>query len=165
MAAARVFQFSFIMPIKIDIDDLSKPDVIALLQAHLDFTAILSPPKSIHALDLAGLAVPEITFWTARLDNQLLGCVALKDIGEYQGEIKSMHTAKIARGKGVAKSLLLHVITTAQSRSFQTLFLETGSADGFTPARNLYQSHSFEVCPPFGDYVEDPHSVFMKKQL
>ena len=153
------------MPIKIDIDDFSNPDVIALLQAHLDFTAALSPPESIHALDLAGLAIPEITFWTARLDNQLLGCVALKDLGKNRSEIKSMHTAKIARGKGVAKLLLNHVINTARSRNIQILFLETGSADGFTPARNLYQSHGFEICPPFGTYAEDPHSVFMKKQL
>ncbi len=153
------------MPIKIDIDDLSKPDVIALLQAHLDFTAALSPPESIHALDLAGLAIPEISFWTARLDSELLGCVALKDIGDNRGEIKSMHTAAIARGKGVAKSLLKHVINFAQSGNIQTLFLETGSADGFIPARKLYQSHGFEVCPPFGTYVEDPHSVFMKKLL
>ncbi len=153
------------MPIKIEIDDLSKPDVIALLQAHLDFTATLSPPESIHALDLVGLAIPQITFWTARLDNELLGCVALKEIGNNQGEIKSMHTAEIARGKGVAKSLLMHVINTAQRRNTQTLFLETGSANGFTPARKLYQSHGFEACPPFGQYLEDPHSVFMKKQL
>ena len=153
------------MPIKIDIDDLSKPDVIALLQAHLDFMAVLSPPESIHALDLEGLAIPEISFWTARLNNELLGCVALKDIGECQGEIKSMHTAKIVRGKGVAKSLLNHVINAAQNRNIQTLFLETGSADGFTPARNLYQSHGFENCPPFGNYDEDPHSVFMTKKF
>ena len=153
------------MPIKIAIDDLSKPDVIALLQAHLDFMAVLSPPESIHALDLAGLEIPEITFWTARQKGELLGCVALKDFGKNQGEIKSMHTAEIARGKGVAKLLLKHVIDIALSRNIQTLLLETGSADGFIPARNLYQSHGFEVCPPFGDYVEDPHSVFMKKQL
>ena len=156
---------------KIIVDDLQGPEIAALLEAHLDLMRSQSPPESVHALDLDSLRVPEITFWTAWDDDtgsptkgSLLGCGALKQTGD-QGEIKSMHTAKAARGRGIAAKLLAHLESHAQSAGITRLNLETGSQDGFAPARSLYAKFGYAECPPFGDYVEDPNSTFMTKAL
>ena len=150
---------------KIIVDDLRGPEIAALLEAHLDLMRSQSPPESVHALDLESLRQPEITFWTAWEDEQLLGCGALKQMANGQGEIKSMHTAQAARGKGIAAKLLTHLEEHAKSNGLTQLSLETGTQDGFAPARALYSKFGYAVCPPFGDYVEDPNSTFMTKSL
>ncbi len=146
-------------------DDLRGPEIAALLQAHLDTMALHSPPESIHALNLDALRVPEITFWTAWEETRLLGCGALKALGSGHGEIKSMHTALQSRGRGVARRILEHILGEAAARSYTRLSLETGSADAFEPARKLYARYGFALTGPFGDYVEDPFSVFMTREL
>lgn len=151
---------------KIVVDDLRGPEIAALLEAHLDLMRSQSPPESVHALDLESLRVPEITFWTAWDGGELLGCGALKQLPQDgEGEIKSMHTAKAARGRGIAAKLLTHLEGHAQDLGLTRLNLETGSQDGFAPARNLYAKFGYEECPPFGDYIEDPNSTFMTKNL
>ncbi len=146
-------------------DDLSGPAIIALLQEHLDEMHRITPPGSVHALDLDGLRAPEITFWCAWQGDELLGCAALKQLDCRSGEIKSMRTASRHRGKGVAASLLQHVIRVAQQRAYTELKLETGSFAWFEPARALYRRHGFVECGPFADYRPDPNSVFMVKSL
>lgn len=158
------------MPLTIREDDLSGPDVARLLQKHLEFTAGESPPESSHALDLAELRAPEITFWCAWDGDVLLGCVALKDLGRANdagrhGEIKSMHTAEAARGRGVGRALMEHLMAEARQRHYARLSLETGSMESFIAARTLYASFGFQTCPPFGDYVLDPYSEFMTLEL
>ncbi len=150
---------------KIIVDDLRGPEIAALLEAHLDLMRSQSPPESVHALDLDSLRQPDITFWTAWENGELLGCGALKQMHDGQGEIKSMHTAKIARGKGIAAKLLTHLEDHARSMDLTRLSLETGTQDGFVPARTLYTKFGYAPCPPFGDYAEDPNSTFMTKQL
>lgn len=146
-------------------DDLSGPEIAALLRAHLAHSAAHSPPESVHALDLERLRAPDITFWSAWLDGQLAGCAALKELGPGHGEIKSMHTAEAHRGKGIAARLLAHILEESRVRSYQRLSLETGSMDAFAPARALYTRFGFRFCPPFPPYQEDPHSVFMTLEL
>jgi putative acetyltransferase len=146
-------------------DDLRSPDVAALLQEHLDHMHSLSPPESVHALDLDKLRAPGITFWTLRRDGELLGCGALKALAPGHGEIKSMRTAAGHLRKGVAARMLEHILAEARRRGYRRLSLETGSMDAFTPARTLYARYGFRECGPFGDYVEDPHSVFMTLEL
>jgi putative acetyltransferase len=150
---------------QIRLDDLTDPQVHALLQEHLQSMHLHSPPESIHALDLDGLRKPEITFWTAWEGDELLGCGALKEIDPQHGEIKSMRTAAAHLRKGVARQVLQHIIAEAQRRSYTRLSLETGSADAFAAARNLYASYGFDNCEPFADYALDPYSVFMMKAL
>jgi putative acetyltransferase len=148
----------------ITVDDLRGPEIAALLQRHLDLMYELTPPESVYALDLDRLRVPEITFWNANLDGQLVGCVALKEFGatdNRQGEIKSMHTMKELRGQGIARALVAHLLSEAQKRGLKTLWLETGRSNGFLPAQKLYESFGFKTCGPFGDYKLDPHSLFM----
>lgn len=150
---------------RIKVDDLCGPEIRALLEAHLDLMRSQSPPESVHALDLDALRQPDVTFWTAWEGDRLFGCGALKELDATHGEIKSMHTAKAARGKGIGAQILEHIEKTANERGYQRLSLETGSPDGFAPARGLYAKFGYQECPPFGDYVEDPFSVFMTKEL
>ena len=150
---------------KIEVDDLSRPAVHALLNEHLQDMYALSPPESVHALDLEKLRKPGITFWTAWEGPVLVGCGALKELDRTHGEVKSMRTPSNRRREGVGRALLQHVIQVARSRSYERLSLETGSMAAFEPAQKLYGSFGFTHCGPFGEYVEDPNSVFMTLRL
>jgi len=125
----------------------------------------VSPPESRHALDLTGLRRPEITFWTIWLGPTLAGCGALKELDQQHAEIKSMRTDYAHQRKGVASTLLRHMIGEAERRGYRRLSLETGSMDYFEPARRLYSSFGFMRCGPFDQYIEDPNSVFMTKEI
>jgi putative acetyltransferase len=149
----------------IRIDDLSGPEIARLLQEHLDEMFLHSPPESVHALDLETLRRPEITFWTVWKDGALMGCGALKALDASHGEIKSMRTARDHLRKGVAATLMRHILRVARERGYRRLSLETGSPDAFLPARAMYERFGFEECGPFADYVEDPYSVFMTIEL
>ena len=116
-------------------------------------------------MDLEGLRVPEITFWTVYSDCELVACGALKEIDPFHGEVKSMRVRMSARGNGVGSKLVNHIIEEAKNRRYSALKLETGSMAFFEPARNLYLKHGFTYCGPFGSYKEDPNSVFMVLHL
>lgn len=150
---------------QIKIDDLSHHAIHALLREHLQSMHELSPPESVHALDLERLRSPEITFWTAWDGSILLGCGALKELDPVHGEVKSMRTPSAHRRKGAGRAILAHLIAVAKSRRYDRLSLETGSMAAFKPAQKLYESAGFTYCGPFGDYSEDPNSVFMTMRL
>jgi putative acetyltransferase len=145
--------------------DFSDPRVVELLQFHLTTSRAQTPPGSAHALDLIGLQSPDISFWTIWDDETLLGIGALRRLTSDHAEAKSMHTAQFARRRGVGTAMLKHIIAVAQTSRCSRLSLETGSSDYFKPARALYRTHGFVECPPFADYVLDPHSVFMSLDL
>ena len=145
--------------------DCSNPRVIALIETHLTTARAQTAPGSAHALDLTGLQSDDVTFWTIWEKGNLLGIGALKRLRDGHGEIKSMHTAEFARGRGVGSAMLRHIVATARARGMSRLSLETGSWDYFEPARALYRNHGFKECAPFGDYVPDPNSVFMSLEL
>ena len=146
-------------------DDLTGRKIAEFLREHLQDMNEITPPESVHALDLEALRVPDITFWTAWEDLELLGCGALKELDSKTGEIKSMRTAKTHRRKGVASKILERIIEEAQKRRYDSLNLETGSFAEFVPARALYERYGFEYRSPFAEYIEDPNSVFMMKKL
>jgi putative acetyltransferase len=150
---------------KLEVDDLSRPAVHVLLNEHLQSMYQLSSPESVHALDLEGLRKPEIRFWTAWEGGVLVGCGALKELDRKHGEVKSMRTTNACRRKGVGRTILSHIIQVARSRSYERLSLETGSMEAFKPAHKLYESFGFTYCGPFGEYIEDPNSVFMTMRL
>ena len=135
-----------------------RQDLPRLLREHLQSMRLLSPPESVHALDLEGLRKPEITFWSAWLEAELLGCGALMELDAGHGEIKSMRT-------GVAAGLMRHILEEAKRRCYRRLSLETGSMEAFAPARSLYTRFGFQLCGPFADYAADPNSVFMTREL
>jgi putative acetyltransferase len=149
----------------IRVDDLSGPEIIGLLREHLQSVALHSPPESVHALDLDALRKPDITFWSVWQDSELMGCGAIKELDSRHGEIKSMRTVSLHLRKGVAARLMRHILEEAKRRSYERLSLETGSMDAFAPARNLYASFGFNPCGPFANYVEDPYSVFMTREV
>jgi putative acetyltransferase len=150
---------------RIVLADLDDPRVIDLLRIHLDRARAETAPGSAHALDVAQLRSADISFWAIWDDEMLLGLGALKRLSVDHGEVKSMHTAEAARGKGVATTMLRHIMAAARDRAMSRLSLETGSWDYFRPARAFYRKHGFTECAPFGDYVSDVNSVFMSINL
>lgn len=145
--------------------DLTDPRVIALLAYHLASARAQTAPGSAHALDLEGLQSPDITFWTAWDGEMLVAVGALKRLSPDHGEVKSMHTAQVARRKGVGSAMLRHIMAFAGRHGISRLSLETGSWDYFQPAVALYRKHGFVECPPFADYVPDRNSIFMTLDL
>jgi putative acetyltransferase len=154
-----------LISVQIRLDDLTAPEVRALLDEHLQNMFLLSPPESVHALALNELRKPDVTFWTAWSEHELLGCGALKELSPHHGEIKSMRTFLEHRRKGVGRAILAHIIEEARRRSYTRLSLETGSMEAFKPAQSLYESFGFTFCTPFADYRDDPNSVYMTLEL
>jgi putative acetyltransferase len=140
---------------------LDDPRVVALLHAHLIRARAETAPGSAHALDLSGLRAPDVTFWSAWEEDVVIAVGALKRLSADHGEVKSMHTAEAARGRGVGSAMLRRIMAAARARGMSRLSLETGSWPYFAPARALYARHGFVECGPFGEYREDPNSVFM----
>ena len=146
-------------------DDPRAADVRALLARHLAFANAHSPPEDVHALDVDGLLGPAVTFVGYRSDGVLLGVGALKRLDKDHAELKSMHVAEEARGRGVGRAILDHLLAVAREGGFRRVSLETGSMEAFAPARSLYASAGFAPCPPFGDYWDSPNSTCMTLSL
>jgi putative acetyltransferase len=150
---------------EIRIDDLKGPEIAALLTEHLECMVQVSPPESRHALDLKQLSQPGITFWTVWDGRRLAGCGALKEIDSSHGEVKSMRTARTHLRRGVAGTLLEHIIREARRRGYRRLSLETGSMPYFEPARSLYRKAGFKPCEAFVGYRPDPNSDFFTREI
>ena len=149
----------------IALGDLTDERVLKLLADHLDDMYATSPAESVHALDVSGLADERVTFWVATDGDEVLGCVALKQLDPEHAELKSMRTSNAARGRGIGKLLMAHVLDEAHRRGYRRMSLETGTQEFFRPARTLYAANGFVDCGPFADYVLDPFSVFMTREL
>jgi putative acetyltransferase len=150
---------------KVSVDDPRMPDVRALLERHLTFSLEQTPPEHSFALDVAGLLDPAITFFSFRLDGELLGVGAIKQLSPEHAEIKSMHTAAAARGRGVGRAVLAHLLDVARARGYRRVSLETGTMEAFAPARALYESAGFTPGEPFGDYERTEDNYFMTLTL
>jgi putative acetyltransferase len=150
---------------QIRLDDLNGPEIKLLLEEHLADMYAVSPPESVHALDLTKLQHPSISFWTVWDGSQLAGCGAIKQLDTTHAEIKSMRTANRYRGKGIGNILMNHILSEGKNRGYTKLSLETGSVDFFLPARKLYEKFGFDYCGPFADYELDPFSVFMMRKI
>jgi len=151
--------------LSIRVDDLESPEMVELLADHLRALSETSPPESMHALTADELSRPDVTLWSVWDGSELTGCGALKELDAQHGEIKFMRTVASRQRKGVASTLLRHILAEAERRGYRRLSLETGSMAYFEPARNLYRKFGFEECPPFADYVDDPNSVYMTREL
>ena len=150
-------------------DDLSGPEVQALLHLHLDEMRQWSPPESVHAMPVERLRAADVTFVAAWDDAgegpRIAACGALRHLDDGHGEIKSMRAHPDYRGRGAGRAILDHLISEARSRGYLRLSLETGSPDAFLPARRLYAANGFAECGPFAEYVFDPFSVYMTREL
>ena len=152
-------------PIRIVQDDVTHPDVIALLEYHLTQAFANSPPGSVFALDLSRLRAPETTLWSAWEGETLLGLAALKTLDADQGELKSMRTAPAQLRRGVAAQLLAHVMAEARARGLAQLSLETGTSEPFAAAHALYRRAGFVPCGPFADYVDESFSAYFTRGI
>ena len=150
---------------KIILDDLTHPKVLALLQSHLDGMHENSPPEHVHALDVSNLQLPEVSFWTAWEDEEILGCGAIKELSGETGEIKSMRTHAAHLRKGVAAKILEHILATAKERGYKRLSLETGYGPAFEPALNLYRKYGFKNGDAFAQYEANDFSQFLHLEL
>lgn len=150
---------------RITVDDPRSEDVRLLLEAHLAFTRSISPPEDVHTLDVEALGDPAVTFFSYRVDGEVLGVAALKRLDDDHAELKSMHTARAARGRGVGRALVDHLLGVARERGYRRVSLETGSEPEFAPARALYAGVGFALCGPFAGYRESPNSTYMTLQL
>ncbi len=150
---------------RIEIDDVSRPQVVALVEYHLRAMREISPPDSVFALDLSGLRQPGVTFWTLWEDSDLLGMGGLKEIDADHGEIKSMRTAPVALRRGVGRRMLDHVVAEARSRGYRRLSLETGSNSPFAPAWAMYERAGFIPCGPFGAYTDTSFSRYFTLEI
>lgn len=148
--------------LSIQLDDPGRADVIDLLAAHARHAEASTPPGYCHYLDAGDLKAPDIRFWTARdAEGALLGCIALRDLGGGQAELKSMHTAEAARGQGVGAALVRHLIAEARAAGFERVDLETAKTDGFAASRRLYAREGFVERGPFAQYTTTKISHFM----
>lgn len=146
-------------------EDPRSPDIVALLERHLAQMHATTPAEFVFALDVGALCHPSISFFASRDGGALLGVGALKQLDAGHGEVKSMHTAAEARGRGVGAALVEHLLAEARSLGLRRVSLETGSGPAFEPARRLYARAGFTPCGPFGDYPDADTSAFMTIEL
>ena len=149
----------------ISVDDPRKPELRALLERHLAFCLSETPPEHSFALDVNRLLDPAVTFVSYRDGGAVLGVAAIKELDAVSGEVKSMHTAASARGRGVGRALLSHLLEVARARGYQQVFLETGTTPGFAAARALYESAGFTPTGPFGGYPQTEDNTFYRCPL
>ncbi|MGF1550776.1 MAG: GNAT family N-acetyltransferase [Sphingomonadaceae bacterium] len=146
-------------------DDLDSPEVRSLLAFHFDEMQASSPPGACHVLASEGLTLPDVTIWSVRENDWLLGVGALKELFPDHGEVKSMRTAPEALGRGVGSALLDHIVAEAVRRGYRRLSLETGSTEPFVAALRLYRRAGFVPCQAFGSYREHAFSRFFTLDL
>ena len=150
---------------RIEEDDLTGPEVTALLEFHLVEMHRWSPPESVHAMPVERLRQPDVTFYSAWDEDRLAAVGALKALDPTRGELKSMRAAPEYRRQGAGQAVLHHLLAEAERRGYRWLGLETGRPEPFRPAQALYRKHGFSECPPFGDYVADGFSICMERWL
>ena len=146
-------------------DDLTAPDVLALLALHLERMHKWSPADKVHALPAEKLRATGVSFFAARANGEVAAVGALKELDAASGEIKSMRAADSWRGRGAGKAILLALVAEARARGYAWVGLETGRHPEFDAAHLLYEAHGFRECPSFGDYVSDDFSLCMRLEL
>ena len=151
--------------VRIQEGGLEHPAVIALVRQHLASAAEHSPPESVHALGFERLKQPGLRFYTAWQGDELAAMGAVKRLATDHAELKSMRTVDAFQRRGIAATMLRHLLQVAADMGCTRVSLETGSMDAFAPARALYARFGFVACAPFGDYREDPYSVCMTRML
>ena len=149
----------------IAIADPTLDDVRGLVEHHLGFGRLHSPPQDAHALEVDGLLEPAVTLFGIRRHGELVAIGALKQLDDRHAELKTMHTVEHARGRGVGRTMLDHLLAVARERGFERVSLETGVMDAFAPARSLYVSAGFAPCDAFADYRQSPNTTYMTMRV
>ena len=138
-------------------------EVNELLKKHFIELRAASPEGSAHVLDIPGLKIPSIKFWSLWKNEKLIGCGALKFLDNDHGEFKSIRVHNDFRKKGYGIKVINHLIYEAQKLNIKKLSIETGAGDFFIPARKLFDKCGFEICEPFAHYRKDINSIYLTK--
>lgn len=147
----------------INTESPDQPEVRSMLERLDAYCAALYPAESNHLMDIASLLQGDALFLVARdVDGSAVGCAALVNRDGY-GEVKRMFVDENRRGLGAGRQLLEHIVIFARMCGLRELKLETGIHQ--PEAIGLYERSGFTRCAPFGDYSDDPLSVFMEKRL
>jgi len=145
--------------------NFENPEVNVLLTKHFIELRAASPEGSAHVLDIPGLQIPSIKFWSLWQNDALIGCGALKFLDTKHGEFKSIRIHDNFRKNGYGIKVINHLINEAKKFNITRLSIETGAGDFFIPARKLFKKSGFEKCKPFAHYKEDINSVYLTKVL
>ena len=145
--------------------NFSNSKVDELLKKHFLELRSVSPADSCHVLDIDGLKVSSIKFWSLWDNDKLIGCGALKFLEEGHGELKSIRVAESFRNKGYGIKVIQHLILEAKKLNIKKISLETGAGKFFLPARKLFEKCGFKNCKPFDKYKENPDSCYMCLQI
>ena len=140
-------------------------EVHELLTDHFKELRAASPKGSTHVLDIPGLKIPSIKFWSLWKYDQLVGCGALKFLNDNHGEFKSIRVHDKFRNKGYGIEIIKHLINEAKKLNIERISIETGAGDFFKPARKLFQKCDFELCEPFAHYKDDINSLYLTKLI
>ncbi len=146
-------------------NNFDHPEVNDLLNKHFIELRSVSPEGSVHVLDIPGLKISSIKFWSLWENEQLIGCGALKFLGENHGEFKSIRISDKFRKNGLGIKIITHLINEAKKLNVKRISVETGSGDFFVPARKLFKKCGFEPCKPFAHYKEDPNSCYFSLDI
>ena len=145
--------------------NFDNPEVHELLTKHFVELRAASPKGSAHVLDIHGLRVPLIKFWSLWQNDKLMGCGALKFLDTEHGEFKSIRIHDSFRKQGNGINVMNHLIDEAKRLNVRKISIETGAGDFFSPARKLFKQCGFEKCKPFAHYKNDINSVYLVKIL
>ena len=145
--------------------NFDNPEVNELLIKHFIELKAVSPEGSAHVLDIPGLKVQSIKFWSLWQDSMLMGCGALKFLDKQHGEFKSIRIHDNFRKQGNGIDVINYLINEAKKLDIKRLSIETGAGDFFKPARKLFKLCGFEPCEPFAHYKKDVNSVYLTKIL
>tara|TARA_Y100000590_G_C15481384_1_gene924160 strand:- start:523 stop:978 length:456 start_codon:yes stop_codon:yes gene_type:complete len=146
-------------------NNFDHPQVNDLLRRHFVELRSVSPEGSAHVLDIPGLKIPSIKFWSLWEENDLVGCGALKFLNNHHGEFKSIRVADKFRGKGMGEKIISHLIDQARQIGIKKLSIETGAGNFFDPARKLFKKFGFKTCKPFAHYKDDPNSCYFDLEI
>jgi putative acetyltransferase len=145
--------------------NFDQSEVNKLLKKHFIELKAASPEGSAHVLDIDGLKVPSIKFWSLWENDKLMGCGALKFLDKGHGEFKSIRIHDDFRNMGKGIEVINHLIDEAKKLKVQRLSIETGAGAFFEPARKLFNSSGFEPCEPFAHYKNDINSLYFTKLI
>ena len=145
--------------------NFDNPEVNELLIKHFVELRAASPEGSAHVLDIPGLKIPSIKFWSLWEDKKLLGCGALKFLENGHGEFKSIRVQDNFRNKGNGIKVIEHLINEAKKLEIKRISIETGAGKFFEPARRLFEKCNFKPCKPFAHYKEDINSLYLTRLI
>jgi putative acetyltransferase len=148
--------------VSIQVEPSVSPEVLPLLAQMDAYFAELYPAESIHTLSAEALAQPGVTFLVARINGKVAGCGAMVEQSTY-AEFKRVFVQPAFRGLAVGCAVLEELERQATAAGLSTIYVETGVAQ--PEALRLFERAGYRRRGPFGDYADDPLSVFLEKRL